>query len=398
MSSTLGIRDDRPHDGGPAADISGSVYVGTGNVSTPLADELVLRSPVGLLAMPTPFAGLRGISRIHANERDPRETGFVFEETTKLPERPLAVPTTLRFAKPLAASFADALQILKGYPSVGLFRFVHDAPAKDVVRVLLKASLASRELFEMTPRGLPALRRSCGIRRLLQLASDALVSFTRLLDLLSGVCFAVGVRRQRHYAQIDSEPVFGSPRRRLFDLDSGEQIPFAFPVDKIRFTFARGEQGASPFVANKRDALARLGGSARFAGNGPDGYLVSFAVPTEDAVVISDSPERTEEPPCPLIELIGIRDLREQSYDDLSGQPKTRLDILIDRLLELILAEGPSLPRHLRHVVAGFVDAAKRGLKSAGLRPRWGQLDHDRKSHAITMLMRMLDHEWILNG
>ena len=77
MSSTAGIRDDRHHDGCPAADVARSVRIGVGNVSTAFADELALRSSVCLIAVPALVARLRGVGRIDAHERYPGKPALV---------------------------------------------------------------------------------------------------------------------------------------------------------------------------------------------------------------------------------------------------------------------------------------------------------------------------------
>ena len=87
MSSTAGIRDDRHHDGCPAADVARSVRIGVGNVSTAFADKLALRSSVCLLA-PALVAGLRGVGRIDADEGYPGKPALVLEGSREAVRKP----------------------------------------------------------------------------------------------------------------------------------------------------------------------------------------------------------------------------------------------------------------------------------------------------------------------
>src|SRR5215211_459527 len=176
---------DRPHDGGPAAYVERSVGIGVGNVSTTLTDKLTLRAAVGLLAVPALVAGLRGVGRIDAHERYPGKPGFVFEEAAKLPEGPLAVPTTLRSPEPLAGAFPDAFEIFEGYAPVGLLRLAYDALAEYVVRIAFEPTLFAGQLLQVP---------LCGLRaRRLQLRADALVALARLLNALGCVDLAVRI-------------------------------------------------------------------------------------------------------------------------------------------------------------------------------------------------------------
>jgi hypothetical protein len=131
MSSAIGVRDDRHHDGCPAADVARSVRIGVGNVSTALADKLGLASSVCLIAIPALVAGLRGVGRIDAHERDTGKPALVLEEAAKLPEGPFAVPSALRSPpEPLAGALPDAFEFFEGYPPVGLLRLANDMLAK----------------------------------------------------------------------------------------------------------------------------------------------------------------------------------------------------------------------------------------------------------------------------
>jgi hypothetical protein len=120
-SSLDRLGDDRPHDGGPATYVKRSVGIGVGDVSTPLTDELALRSPVGLLAMPALRTRLRSVGRIDRYQHDPGKPGLVFQEAAKLPESPLGVPTTLRPFQPFADAESDAFEVFEGCPRSDCF-------------------------------------------------------------------------------------------------------------------------------------------------------------------------------------------------------------------------------------------------------------------------------------
>lgn len=377
MSSIQGIRDDRLHDGSPTPNIQSSVGIGVGNVSTPLADELALRTTVGPLAMPTFVAGLRGVGRIDADERDPGESGFVFEEGAKLSECPRAAPTTLRPSQPFAGSFPDAFEVFESYAPVGLFRLAHDLLGQDVIRVLLESAFFAGEFLEVA---LCRFRASC-----LQLGADTLVASARLLDPLGCMYLTIRVRGNVVYAQVNPEPVFRSAGWRLLDLYRGEQIPLTATVDKVRLAAAGSQQGTGALITDVRDALTGL------IGHRPDGHLVF--VPAEDTVVVGDGPERPEGSLASLVELVSISDLCEEAYDYLCRKSEALLDRVIRRLLKpVLIAKGALLPSHLRGVVTGFVHTAKCRLQGLVLGPGREQLDHHRKIQAVTMLIGIPDH------
>jgi hypothetical protein len=377
-SSLDRLGDDRPHDGGPATYVARSVGIGVDNVSTPLTDELALRSPVGLLAMPALRTRLRSVGRIDRYQHDPGKPGLVFQEAAKLPESPLGVPTTLRPFQPFADAESDAFEVFEGYAPVRLFRLIDDMLAENVVRDLLEPAFSAGEFLQV------ALRRPRA--SLLKFGANALVSLARLFHSFGGVCLTVRVGSDIGHPKVNPEPVLWRARRGFLDFDSGQQIPLATPINEIGLAPTGTEQSTRSLITDERDTLPG------FLGHGPDGHLI--VVPTQDALIVGDGSQRLEGSLATLVELVGISDLCEQAYDHLRAKAEALFDWVVGRLLEPVLVgERLRVPCNPGGVVAGLVHPAKRRLKSLVLEVGREQLDHDRKPHAVTMLNIVPDHE-----
>src|SRR5689334_19561411 len=92
-----------------------------GGVSTTLAKEFALRTPIGFFNMPTSMAALTRVRRINRNKRHAHPLGFVRKEGSQLCERPIAAlrPSFLTINP---SPRGNASQIFDGNPALRVFR------------------------------------------------------------------------------------------------------------------------------------------------------------------------------------------------------------------------------------------------------------------------------------
>lgn len=121
--------------GSPATNVRSRVQVSMGGEPARLAEELRLRTTVGVLTMPTAATGLTGVGRVHVDHRHTRQRRLVGNERPKLKERPTVQHSPPALSNRFPGAFSDALKVLEGNPAPRVFRRLHDGLADIVVDI-----------------------------------------------------------------------------------------------------------------------------------------------------------------------------------------------------------------------------------------------------------------------
>src|SRR5215813_6914278 len=103
---------------------------------------------VALLYMPTLRARPARVARIDWHHRDSRQFRFVLDESTQFGERPFRHLVSLSLPEP--SPFADAGQIFKTDPTLGVCGFLNDHLRDAMIFVRFKPAFLSGESFQFS--------------------------------------------------------------------------------------------------------------------------------------------------------------------------------------------------------------------------------------------------------
>ena len=140
--------------GPQACYVAGGVVIAVLLCSTLLADKLLACS---LSAFTADMAGLRSVGRINQNYWNTFAFGLVFQEQSKLIERPRVMQSSLSLSQLLVCSFPDVCQVFKGNGRILSHSLIDDLtgyPVVDCSGIPCLASFEScRESAATAPRG-----------------------------------------------------------------------------------------------------------------------------------------------------------------------------------------------------------------------------------------------------
>jgi hypothetical protein len=144
MSSLRGLRDDRPHDGGPT-DVDRGVVVGGCRVPARLAEEVVPTLSVGLLAVPALGASSRRVARVNEVDQHAREQRLVLDEAPKLKVAPGFMSRSLRLSNRSPLPDACEVWLRPAGGAARMLSVVH--PLDDVAVSAQELIFALRPMF-----------------------------------------------------------------------------------------------------------------------------------------------------------------------------------------------------------------------------------------------------------
>lgn len=132
--------------------VRGSVDVGVGFEATSAATERSLVRPILLRSVTAARALSRCVARVHENNRDAGKSCLVFDEESKLTERPRGKFCSLLLPRnPDPAR--DSLQFFKGYRNLRVFGFGNEAFRNAVVDVSGVERVAAAHSLQASLRG-----------------------------------------------------------------------------------------------------------------------------------------------------------------------------------------------------------------------------------------------------
>ena len=351
--------------------------VGGAREATPLTTERIASGTIGTRDVTAVRTTLRRIARINQLNGNTEQRAFIRHERTQLVEAPVAVSRSLGLAN--RSPLGDAIEVFKGDTKIVPLGLRDESFADAVVRVFLKAGLASRQLFE------PALG-ALGADRLENLAA-LFVPPPLGLHLSAREGVTIGVYREVDHAEVHPQPSLGIVRRRRLDVADLMQVELAVPVDQISLSLKGIKHQALTLSALVRDMQAPL--------NRPDGHLLAVGVPTEDALVVGDRAVGFEGARTFMVELVGIADIGDSSHDNLGGQVRKRgAGFVVGQLVQSVLPEHFGFPRPLRQVVSRLIRLFHRAFESVGLFGRCSEFHLRDQFHirSITHLLNLVKY------
>lgn len=295
-----------------------------------------------------------GIASVNGFHFDASQFGLVFDKRSQLPKRPAMQFPSLLTTSPDPRP--NAFQVFDGYSAIRALRFINDLLADRVVEISSEVRFLA----------VPLLQKAFGRLRALTLKSGAnlSVALSQVTNMRAGKTPPVRVGRHTRNPEVNAEKAIRLIHLRLNRVDGGEQKPFAFSQNKVRFPLSGLKQFALRLATTKGDFLSAIGR--------PDRNGIGLAL--QNPVVVGDRTRFAKDPLFLPVQLICVRDFGDQADDYLRGKAVFLAGRFISQFVDLKLSEGLTIPGDTRDFIGGLVGKLKRGAKGFSLRRGWFEL------------------------
>jgi len=236
-----------------------------------------------------------------------------------------------------------------------------------VVGVGGKPALFAGQLLEA------AARRLCALA--LQPGAQATVAVAHVIHGAAAVNRPGAVSGDVDDAQVHAQEVVYLRGRRLVHFADLMQVERAAPVDQIRLALHKRQQGKLALARDERNSLPPV--------HRPNGNGLRIQSPRQDTFVIGDAAVRVKRSLPLAVELVGVRDLRQQADGHLRGQLVSLAHGVVASVVQIVLAKGLGFPSDFAHEVRCRVRRFQCAAQQFGL-PWFGlELDLSNQFHAF---------------
>jgi hypothetical protein len=328
------------------------------------AREYIPGLAVGFLDMAAYTALPRSVPRIDIADRDTCTPGLVVDLLLKVCKSPRVQDTSLRSASPDPR--ADTFEILDGNSSSGAFSRSDDLLRNAVIHVTGEAALLDAPLAKQPLRTLGSVP--------LKFGTESVGSCSQAIEMRAGKVVAVACRRDIDHPRIDSEPARDFLLLYVGNIDRDEKIKPPISKHEVRLTSVMDEKLTLMVSTGEGDSL-----SSR---KRPD--VGGLSAPRKDAGIIRDRAERPKASSGLPVELVGVRDLGDATYEDLSREVREGSSrVVVSELVEVELLERLGFPRFSRKPVTSLVSTTDRRGQQLRLFGRRLKLNLHRKFHVL---------------
>jgi hypothetical protein len=198
-----------------------------------LADKEVPGPSICPFGVQTPVALLAGLLRVHKDHGHPGSLCFVGDERPELSERPTVQSVTLIPFSP--CPFANAVEFFEGDTPFGALSQRYDAFRNYVIGISSEPPLFFAPSPQKAFGALGAL--------FLELAAKCVMAVPNLIELLSAVTVAVGIKGDVSYSQIDADQVHDAFLFFIGQVNCDVQEELAIAADQAAL-FHEGKRAA----------------------------------------------------------------------------------------------------------------------------------------------------------
>ena len=294
-----------------------------------------MSTTIGLRNRATLRAGARAIAGVNEFDQYPCALGFILDKEPQLAECPRVLLPPL--ALPNRDSGPDTAQIFQSNTPASVFSLCNNTLGNYVIDMDSKASFLFGPLLE---KARASLRPLC-----LKLTPEFSVAFSETIDLVPGVGLPVRVGSDINDTQVNAK----EPRRviggRFLDLAHLVKVEITVAINKVGFATA----------VFKKLGLLTSGSKSNLqpAATRPDRYLGSL--PGEDALIVGNAPMPIKCPRGLPVELVGIGNLGQHPNHYLSRESKSTSDVIVEKVVEVILAKSLCFPGMGADIVGSIV-------------------------------------------
>lgn len=330
------VRDHRAVYIAPGCNIHSRNSIRVARETTLDTGEQTLTDAIGFINTSALWTSPARIPWIHQDHRDACALGFVRDEFTKLIERPVAVPASLRASN---LCLAEPAQVLEGHSPTSVLRLLNKLLADHVIGVFLKTRLFSRELPKFAFGGLRAF--------LLKIGAAVLEDASMAIDFRTFEGFAFVVGRQIHDPQIHAHYTFDFHWLVSLHFTGRQKIETTLPHAQVALPSHATQEFHLLLATSERNLLTTF--------HGPDRDFHFVEMIRKDAAVVCYRSVRLESALGFAIKFVGIRDFRDATHRDLSAQLKYLPHRAIGQSMQRELMKGVVFPSLIAEIVAGII-------------------------------------------
>lgn len=320
----------------------------------PLADMFAART------------SLRSVSRFYSNQFNTVQSSLVSKEGTQLTKRPTTKFSPKLFVSPFGSK-ADISQILNGNTLTLFFSRLYNAFCDSVIDYGSCCPFLAREPFQKS------FRTSCAF---------ALNGTTNLLSLLPIGINPIGrmfntIRSNDNVCQteVNSDKILDVIDILFGNINGLKKVKLTLLVNQISFAFNVGK--ISSIMANKVNLLPTT--------YTPQGnYIVSLI--SHNTTIISDTTKWSKSTFGFLVQLIGISNFCNRTYQTLGGKFKCCLIFVVNFVMELEIVKHLFRPSNLRNSITDSICFPNSFKKQSSLFNCWKKFDFQGQFHNSKML------------
>ncbi len=358
-------RDVWPVDRGPASNITRRDVVCCARESAAYTEEGSLSFATAFIHTTAYRTGPGGITGVNFDYGDTNSLSLVRDKALKLIKRPAVQCSSLRLSN--RHPITNAVKVFQGNRALCVLSLFDNAFADHVVGVASKTTLFTRQFFEL------AFSRF-GLF-LLEFTSQASMPMPDIIDVAAGEGFAIRIGGDVDDSQINAKRachIYGSG---IIYIAGRQQIEVTLKQNEVAFPLLVFEQFPLTLTAGKR----------RFdpAFKSPDGNGRVDQVVTEQAGIVGNTAGYLKGAPGFLVQFVSVGNLGDTAHNHLSGQIETLPNVIVNSLLELVLAKRLMLPGVITDIITCLVSPFKRLLQEVKLLLSWLELNLCRKFHIL---------------
>jgi len=286
--------------------------------------------------------GAGGISWGNQAYENTGEFRLVFDKLPQLVESPRVMLSPLAMAN--HDSVSDTAQVFKSDTPSSVFCLGNNTLADNMINVGSKAPLFFATLLEKSFRRL----RIFGLK----FSSKFGMSLSQPVNLSPGVNLPIGISGDVNDTKVNSKKLGRVTFRRFLNFTGLEEVEVAVPINQVGFPTEMAEHFQLPVSGNKRNLQPTI--------KCPDRNKLVGCLPGEDTLVVSNASVQIKSSFNTPVDFVGIRYLCQYPDHDLSGKLKTIPKVIIEKMMQIILAKGLSLPCMVTDIIGSIVHAFQR--------------------------------------
>jgi len=290
----------------------------------------------------TSRAGARGISGVNQFNQNSRQPSFILDKLAKLVKCPGVMLPPLSFPNRDAVSYP--LKVFQGNAPTAAFSPGNNTLADYVVDVSDKAPLFPGALLKKSFRCLSIFG--------LKFGAKFGMSLSQPVDLATGVNNAVRVSRKIDDTEVNPQKLVRVSFRRLLRLTGLEKIEAAISINKVGLTRKILKKRQMPVTGDKGNPQPSI--------ESPDRNKLAGCLPGEDAFIISDATMPVEYSFGRAASLVGVGHLCQNPDHNLGSEVEPVSKVVVEQVVQVILAKCLCLPSLLAYVVGSIVYAFQR--------------------------------------
>ena len=282
-------------------------------------------------------ANTGSIARVNQDYQNTTPLGFVANLLLKIVERPAMQHRSLLALNRYPIAYPT--QIFEGNNAMSALCNLYELFADTVVHIVGETLFLTRQMFKQS---LGSLRSF-----LLQFCSQTAMAIANTFDVATRMEVPITIYGDIGNTQVNTQYTLNINGFGFLDIANCEQIKCLVDVDQIGFALLSAKQF--------KLAFGRCEGDGQTACYRPDGNMLRWDAPVQDAVIVGNSTMWLKAALSLFIQFVSIGHFRDTTDNYLCGQIKIYPHSSIDQLMQLELTKCLGIPCLMADVVTSRV-------------------------------------------